>query len=233
MTLQATGLAAGYGPRPVLHDIDIEVGQGEVVVLLGANGAGKTTTMLALSGLLPVMHGEVRFRGRRETRPLHKRAKDGLSYVAEERSVLRGLSVLDNLRCGGVAVADALSLFPELDKRLRVRAGLLSGGEQQMLALAIALAREPRVLLADELSLGLAPLVVQRLFQAVRAAADRGCGVLMVEQHARKALEYADRAYVMRLGKIELYCAAAEARSRLAEIENTYLTAQERPGGEL
>ena len=233
MNLHATGLAAGYGPQPVVHDIDIEVGQGEVVVLLGANGAGKTTTMLALSGLLPVMHGEVRFRGRRETRPLHKRAKDGLSYVAEERSVLRGLSVLDNLRCGGVAVADALSLFPELDKRLRVRAGLLSGGEQQMLALAIALAREPRVLLADELSLGLAPLVVQRLFQAVRAAADGGCGVLMVEQHARKALEYADRAYVMRLGKIELFCAASEARSRLAEIENTYLTAEGGPDGEL
>jgi branched-chain amino acid transport system ATP-binding protein len=222
--LEASGITAGYGPRPVIHAIDIEVHPGEIVALLGANGAGKTTTLLALSGELPLMSGQVLMDGEAETGPLHRRARKGLAYVTEERSVFKGLSLADNLRCGGVEVADALALFPELGPRLRVRGGLLSGGEQQMLTLARALGRRPRLLLADELSLGLAPLVVRRLLDAVRSAAEReGCGVLLVEQHVRKALRYADRAYIMARGRIHMNLPAATARERIAEIEQTYL----------
>ena len=226
--LQATGLTAGYGPQPVIRELEIEVGKGEVVTLLGPNGAGKTTTLLALSGELPLMAGEVFFDGQPETGPLYRRARNGLGYVTEERSVFKGMSLVDNLRCGGVEVADALELFPELEKRLRVRGGLLSGGEQQMLTLARALCRKPRLLLADELSLGLAPLVVERLLKAVRSAAEGGCGVLLVEQHARKALHYADRVYVMRRGRIEMSLTAAEARARIDEIEESYLSGRAR-----
>lgn len=143
----------------------------------------------------------------------------------EERAVFKKLSALDNLRVGDVEAEAALRLFPELEKRLGVRGGLLSGGEQQMLTLARALGRKPTLLLADELSLGLAPMVVRRLLEAVRAAADeRGTGVLLVEQHVRKALQYADRAYVMRRGRIELSGDARDLRGRLAEIEESYLT---------
>ncbi len=147
-------------------------------------------------------------------------------FVTEEKSVFMGLSARDNLRVADVATDAALALFPELERRLSVRAGLLSGGEQQMLTLARALARKPRILLADELSMGLAPLVVKRLLDAVRAAADeQGTAVLLVEQHVRKALKYADRVYVMRRGKIELSGTGAEMRQRTDEIEDQYLTA--------
>jgi branched-chain amino acid transport system ATP-binding protein len=225
--LQATGLTAGYGPQPVIHDLNLEVGAGEVVTLLGANGAGKTTTLQALSGVLPLHKGEVLFGGKPEKGPLHKRARKGMGYVTEERSIFKTLSLIDNLRCGGVAVSDALELFPELEKRLQVRGGLLSGGEQQMLALARALCRKPNLLLVDEMSLGLAPLIVERLLKAVRqAAADSGCGVLLIEQHARKALHYADRVYVMRRGRMEMHLSAAEARRRIGEIEASYLSAR-------
>ena len=150
-------MTAGYGSQPVIHSLSLEVAAGEIVALLGANGAGKTTTLLALSGELPLMEGEVLFDGVRETRPLYRRARRGLAYVTEERSVFKGLSLIDNLRCGGVRADDVLALFPELERRMQVRGGLLSGGEQQMLTLGRALARKPRLLLADELSLGLAP----------------------------------------------------------------------------
>jgi branched-chain amino acid transport system ATP-binding protein len=224
--LQITGLSAGYAGQPVVHGIDIEVGAGEVVSLLGANGAGKSTTLLTTAGELPLMSGEVRFDGAATTAPLHQRVqRNGLGYVTEERSIFKGLSGRDNLRCGGVTPQQAIELFPELDRVMSTRAGLMSGGEQQMLTLARALARRPRILLADELSLGLAPLVVNRLLAAVRRAADEhGTGVLMVEQHARKALRYADRVYVMRGGRIEMTSTAAEAVERLHEIEAAYLS---------
>jgi branched-chain amino acid transport system ATP-binding protein len=223
--LAARGLSAGYAGQPVVHELDLEVQPGEVVCLLGPNGAGKTTTMLALSGELPALGGHVEFDGEATTAPLHKRARQGLAYVTEERSVFKGLSTRDNLRCGGVEAADALAVFPELEKRMNVRGGLLSGGEQQMLTLARALCRRPRLLLADELSLGLAPLIVDRLLQAVRAAADRdGTGALLVEQHARKALKYADRALVMVRGRVRMQLSAAEARGQLADIESHYLS---------
>jgi branched-chain amino acid transport system ATP-binding protein len=222
--LRAHELSAGYAGQPVVHDLDLAVHPGEVVCLLGPNGAGKTTTMLALSGELPPIGGMVEFDGRATRAPLHTRARNGLSYVTEERSVFKGLSTRDNLRCGGVAPADAIALFPELEKRLDVRGGLLSGGEQQMLTLARALCRKPRLLLADELSLGLAPIVVDRLLAAVRAAADeQGTGVLIVEQHARKALRYADRVLVMTRGRVRMVLSADEARGQLADIEMHYL----------
>jgi branched-chain amino acid transport system ATP-binding protein len=222
--LEAVGLTTGYGAQPFVHDLNLHVDSGEVVALLGANGAGKTTTLLALSGELPLMRGEVLFEGSPERGPLYKRARRGLSYVTEERSVFRGLSLVDNLRCGNVPLDRALALFPELEKRLQVKGGFLSGGEQQMLTLARALGRRPRLLLADELSLGLAPLVVSRLLNAVREAAQTdGCGVLLVEQHARKALQYADRVYVMARGRIEMDLTVAEARTRIGDIEESYL----------
>jgi branched-chain amino acid transport system ATP-binding protein len=225
LALEARGIAAGYGTQPVIHDVELNVRPGEVVALLGANGAGKTTTLLTLAGELPTLRGEVAIDGVVTKTPLHRRARNGLTFVTEEKSVFMGLSLRDNLLVAGVDPTEALALFPELERRMNVRGGLLSGGEQQMLTLARALARKPRVLLADELSMGLAPLVVKRLLEAVRAAADQlGAAVLLVEQHVRKALQYADRAYVMRRGRIELAGTASELRSRLAEIEDQYLS---------
>jgi branched-chain amino acid transport system ATP-binding protein len=223
--LATRGLSAGYAGQPVVHDVEIEVSPGEVVCLLGPNGAGKTTTLLTLSGELPAIKGEVLLDGEPTKAPLHRRARQGLGYVTEERSVFKGMSARDNLRCGGVAPAEAIELFPELEKTMDTRGGLLSGGEQQMLTLARALLRKPRLLLADELSLGLAPLVVDRLLKSVRqAASERGTGVLIVEQHARKALRYADRVYVMSRGRLAMALSAHEAQERLNEIEATYLT---------
>jgi branched-chain amino acid transport system ATP-binding protein len=224
--IAAAGLSAGYGSVPVIHDIDLEVRAGEVVALLGANGAGKTTTLLALSGELPILAGAVLVDGRPTRAPLHRRARNGLSLVTEERSVFTELTTEDNLRAGRCDPQKALALFPELTKRLRIRGGLLSGGEQQMLTLGRALAREPRVLLADELSLGLAPLVVERLLTAVReSATQQGTAVLLVEQHVRKVLHYADRVLLMQRGRLMLSLDAAEARARIEEIEDSYLTA--------
>ena len=224
--LEARRISAGYGSRPVIYDVDLVVQPGEIVGLLGANGAGKTTTLYSLAGELPLLSGEVLLDGAATTAPLHRRARQGLTFVTEEKSVFMGLTAHDNLRVAGVDDATALELFPELGRLLGVRAGLLSGGEQQMLTLARALSRKPRVLLADELSMGLAPLIVKRLLEAVvRVARQQDTAVLLVEQHVRKALEHCDRAYVMHRGRIELSGSATELRGRLGEIEDRYLTA--------
>jgi branched-chain amino acid transport system ATP-binding protein len=223
--LQAEQVSAGYGPQAVIHDVDIAVYPGEVVGLLGANGAGKTTTLLTLAGELPPMKGRVLRDGAITTAPLYRRARAGLAFVPAEKSVFMGLTARDNLRVAEADIDAALELFPELEKRLGVRAGLLSGGEQQMLTLARALSRKPRVLLADELSMGLAPLVVKRLLGAVvRAAQEMGTAVLLVEQHVRKALEHCDRAYVMHRGHVALSGASGDLLEQITEIENHYLT---------
>ncbi len=224
--ISVRGMSTGYAGQPVVHDLSFDVMPGEVLCLLGPNGAGKTTTMLALAGELPLIEGEVEFAGIKPKAPLFRRARSGMSYVTEERSVFKGMSLRDNLRVGGVEVDEAVALFPELGKRMSVRGGLLSGGEQQMLTLARALGRKPRLLLADELSLGLAPLVVDRLLQAVRRAADeQGTAVIMVEQHAHKALGYTDHALVMRRGRVSLDLSGEQARSRIEEVEEAYLSA--------
>lgn len=225
--LEVTGLCAGYGPQPVVKDLDLIVEPGEIVALFGANGAGKTTTLMAISGVLPTTSGTVRIGGEVTTSPLFERARRGLSFVTEERSVFKGLTVAENLQVGDTTIEDALALFPELGKRLNVRAGLISGGEQQMLSLARALGRKPALLLADELSLGLAPIVVTRLFVALRAAAsEAGTGVLLVEQHVRKALRYVDRVYVLRRGRVVMSLTAADAHKHVQDIENAYLSSE-------
>lgn len=222
--LEARGLYVGYGPVPVVQDLDIAVRAGEVVALLGPNGAGKSTTLLALAGELPVQRGVVRREGVDVQHPLHHRARAGLGFVPEERSIVGSMTARQNLRIGKVDIAEVVSLFPELQDHLDRRAGLLSGGQQQILTLARALARRPKVLLADELSLGLAPQVVTRLLGAVRAAADRGMGVLLVEQHVRKALQVADRVCFLQQGRITWSGSASEALEQRQVLEASYLS---------
>jgi ABC-type branched-subunit amino acid transport system ATPase component len=221
--LEATGLRAGYGNVEIVRDVDLHVEPGEVVALLGPNGAGKTTTILALSGELPPLAGEVRLVGETTRAPLHVRSRKGLAVLSQERAVFMDLTARDNLRVSRCDVGRATTLFPELEQHLDRRVGLLSGGQQQMLALARCLARSSRVLLIDELSLGLAPIVVDRLLRAVRAAADDGLGVLLVEQHIHKALAVADRILVMTRGSIVLEGTATEMRDRMDEFQEAYL----------
>jgi branched-chain amino acid transport system ATP-binding protein len=221
--LEAEGIAVGYGEAPVVRDVDLAVDRGEVVALLGPNGAGKSTTLRALSGTLPVLAGSITWEGAPLTVALHRRARMGLAYVPEERCVFSHMTVRDNLKVGRADEATVHSLFPELTKRMDLRAGELSGGEQQMLAVGRAIARSPRLLLADELSLGLAPIVVDRLLEVVREQADRGLAVLLVEQHARRVLDIADRVYVMRSGRVRMAATAAQAREKWTDVEASYL----------
>jgi branched-chain amino acid transport system ATP-binding protein len=219
--LELTGVTAGYGDLAAVRDVSLVLYPGEVVALFGANGAGKTTTLMAAVGVLPRMSGTVLWRGRPSPRRLHLVCRAGLAYVPEARSIISGLSARDNLRLGRGGVDAALAYFPELERLLGRKAGLLSGGEQQMLILARALARKPNALLVDELSLGLAPLVVERLLAAIRQAADdEGLAVLLVEQQARRALSAADRWYLLRNGSIS---ANGDAASGAGTLEAAYL----------
>jgi branched-chain amino acid transport system ATP-binding protein len=223
--LECRGLAAGYGSVAVVRDVDLCVEPGEVVALIGPNGAGKTTTLLTLAGELPVISGDVLFRGTPTKAGLHRRARRGMGFVTEERSVFMALTAEENLRVAGVRRADAVALFPELEPLMGRTAGLLSGGEQQMLTLARAVARDPKLLLVDELSLGLAPVIVKRLLQTVRrVASERATGILLVEQHVRQALHVADRVYVMQRGRIVMSGTGEEVHGRIDEIEATYLS---------
>ncbi|WP_433218283.1 ABC transporter permease subunit [Dactylosporangium sp. CS-047395] len=222
--IEARGLSAGYGDLAALRDLDLVVRPGEIVALLGPNGAGKTTTLLTLAGELKPLAGSVQWRGRPASARLHRRAREGMAFVPEERSVFMQLSAAENLRLGRGSRQLALDTFPELAPLLDRRAGLLSGGEQQILTLARALAGRPALLLADELSLGLAPLVVDRLLRAIRQAADDGLGVLLVEQQAARALEVADRAYVLRRGRVITEGSSAELARDWSKLERSYLS---------
>ena len=227
--LRLDALTAGYDGPPVVRDVSLTVAPGEVVAVLGANGAGKSTTLRAISGLLPTATGTVTLAGQ----PLTKvsaaaRARLGIAHVPEGRGVFAGLTVAEHLRLGyrgeRLDAALAYQYFPALAELRDRRAGLLSGGEQQMLAMGRALARHPRLLLLDELSLGLAPIIVERLLPIVRAYADSaGCGVLLVEQHVGLALDIADRGYVLSRGAISPGRAAADLRADQALILAGYL----------
>jgi len=223
VALAAQNISAGYGDIQVLHDVSVTVGPGEIVALLGRNGAGKSTTLLTLGGLLTPSTGTVLLNGAVVDGPAHRRARRGLAYVLEERGVFTGLTVAQNLRLGAGPVSLAMEYFPELEEHLDRPTGLLSGGQQQMLAVARALAAEPTALMIDELSLGLAPMIVTRIMDSLGKARDRGVGVLLVEQHARTALQNADRAYVLDQGRVVIEGTAADLLKRLPDLEATYL----------
>ena len=213
--LEVTGLKVSYGGINAVKGIDLEVRAGELVTLIGANGAGKTTTLKALAGLLKPASGSIHYNGGDITaRPAYELVRQGLALVPEGRGVFGRLTVEENLAMGAYSRRDpariktdfdrVYGLLPRLAERRRQLAGTLSGGEQQMLAIGRALMSRPRLLLLDEPSMGLAPMMVQRIFETIRAIAAEGATLLLVEQNARLALETCHRGYVMESGNITL-----------------------------
>ena len=230
--LTVSGLHAGYGPIEVLHGLDFTVGQGEIVVILGANGAGKTTTLRAVSGLIP-RHGTIRFDGHDITKLSGDEiVQRGIAQVPQGRGTFVDLTVEDNLRVGAITrndtkIADDIDrwfeTFPRLKERRTQKAGSLSGGEQQMLAVARAVMSRPRLLLCDEPSLGLAPLITQELFRNLRRLnTDEGMSILLVEQNANLAVDIAHRVYVLETGEVAASGDAATMRDD-ESIRKAYL----------
>ncbi len=220
--LQVRGLCSSYGPVQVLHEVDLEVRAGELVAIVGANGAGKTTLLLTLSGVHRPNSGEIRFEDRDITRePAHRIVSAGICQVPEGRQVFAPLSVEDNLQLGAYSqrrdrdwvereIERIYGLFPILRERAAQTAGTLSGGQQQMLAIGRALLGRPRLLLLDEPSMGLAPLLVEEIFQVIRDLNEQGVTILLVEQNARSALAIADRGYVLETGRVVMAAGADE-----------------------
>lgn len=214
---------------PICREIDVKAPQGEVTVLLGPNGAGKTTLLESISGVLPVAAGSILLDGHELRRMRReKRARLGLAHVEQGRTVFSRLTVRDNLLAAGSSekLPELLGMFPALEARRDLRAGLLSGGEQQMLVVARALASEPKMLLLDELSLGLAPTIVQQLMKVVRKLADQGIGILLVEQYAALALEIGDNAYILDRGEIGYSGNCQELRENPERLLGSYLSSE-------
>ncbi len=221
MLLKIDKLNVYYGGIHALHDVSIEVGEGEIVTLIGANGAGKTSTLRAISGLVPAASGEIRFEDKLlNNLPAHKMPMLGISHVPEGRRVFSNLTVKENLELGAYTRKDKAQIkrdyelvfekFPRLKERIRQRAGTLSGGEQQMLAMGRGLMSKPKIMLLDEPSMGLAPIVVQDIFSIIRDINKAGTTILLVEQNANMALSIANRAYVIETGSIVLSGSAAD-----------------------
>jgi len=228
--LSARQLQVAYGGIQAVKGIDLEVNEGELVCLIGANGAGKTSTLNCLGGLLKPSGGEIIYQGQDLQRiPTHERVKHGLALVPEGRGIFPKLTVAENLRMGAYArslqvgeLEQAYERFPRLFERKEQLAGTLSGGEQQMLAIVRALLSKPKLLLLDEPSMGLAPLMVQKIFETIAEVTKEGVAVLLVEQNAKAALQLAQRAYVMESGNISLSgdakALAADPRVRAAYL---------------
>ena len=214
LLLNVQGLVAGYGGITAVKGIDLHVDEGEIVTLIGSNGAGKSTTLRAISGLIRARSGAISFKSTGiERMPPHKIVAMGMSHVPEGRGIFARLSVLENLRMGAFQRKDneinsdlgrMYDLFPRLKERLHQTGGTLSGGEQQMLAIGRALMARPKLLLLDEPSMGLSPLLVETIFTTVRSIQQQGATILLVEQNALMALEVADRAYVLESGVVTL-----------------------------
>ena len=231
--LEVRGLTVSYGGIKAVKGIDLDVRSGELVTLIGANGAGKTTTLKALVGLLKPVSGRIHYNGSEITgRPAFEVVRRGLALVPEGRGVFGLLTVEENLRMGAYSRDDqaqvavdfdrTYTVFPRLAERRRQRAGTLSGGEQQMLAIGRALMGRPQLLLLDEPSMGLAPLMVQKIFETIRVIAREGVTLLLVEQNAKLALETCDRGYVMESGTITVADTAARLLGN-ADVKRAYL----------
>ena len=227
--LEVRALSSRYGRIPALTGVDLDVAAGELVALVGGNGAGKTTLLRTISGVQPCSGGAIRFEGRDLTRvSSHGRVKLGIVQVPEGRQVFGPLSVEDNLRLGAFArgsretLHDVIALFPALASKRHAPAGTLSGGQQQMLAIGRALMADPRLLLLDEPSMGLAPRLVAEIFAQIAALKSRGTTILLVDQNARAALAIADRGYVMETGRVVL---AGSAQQLLddPQVQQAYL----------
>ncbi len=218
--LQLKGLVSGYGSITAVKSIDMEVPQGSIVTLIGANGAGKSTTMKTIMGLIKPTEGEVLFEGQSITgKAVHEVVAQGISLVPEGRQILQDMTVYENLQMGayirkdneiGDDIKKVFARFPILDERSYQLGGTLSGGQQQMLAIGRALMARPKLLLLDEPSMGLAPLVVQDIFKTVKEINAEGTTVVLVEQNVRQALKIADYAYVLETGKIVLHGKASD-----------------------
>ncbi len=230
--LRLTNVNTFYGRIRALQGLDLEVGRGEVVTLIGANGAGKTTTLKTISGLLHPREGSVWFDGQDiSNTPAHELVKRGIGHAPEGRRIFSRLTVMENLQMGGYTrtaaerredVDRVLALFPRLQERLTQRGGTLSGGEQQMLAIGRALMSRPRLLLLDEPSLGLAPILVQQIFEIIRQINSQGTTILLVEQNALQALAVANRGYVLQTGTVILADTAAGLAAN-EDVRRVYL----------